>query len=194
MRKTKLMLRVEARENRGPVEEWLPGMVQEFGGFIDVESRVGQGSVFQLYFPRVEGTARDAAPDPQRAPPAGSGSGTILVVEDEPLVRAGIRHFLRSLGYRVLDAKDPKVALRMCREHAGEIDVLLTDIVMPGMSGTSLAREVQAMRPAVRVLYMSAYSDEALVEQGRVESGVAVLEKPFEESELARRIRAAMKR
>jgi len=170
------------------------GMVQEFGGFIDVESRVGQGSVFQLYFPRVEGTARDAAPDPQRAPPAGSGSGTILVVEDEPLVRAGIRHFLRSLGYRVLDAKDPKVALRMCREHAGEIDVLLTDIVMPGMSGTSLAREVQAMRPAVRVLYMSAYSDEALVEQGRVESGVAVLEKPFEESELARRIRAAMKR
>ncbi len=164
------------------------GMVREFGGFVAVQSEVDRGTTFRLHFPR---TDKPAAPAPvsgaKTAPEA--GSGCVLVVEDEALVRAGIRHFLTKLGYEVLDTGAPLEALELVQRHSGCIDLLLTDIVMPGMNGPELARRVTAERPSIQVAFMSAFSDRTLVEQGRIESGIPVLEKPFEEEELAERVR-----
>jgi CheY-like chemotaxis protein len=165
------------------------GIVREFAGTVDVRSQPGRGTTFRLYFPRTEAPAVAPAAGAEPARELARGSGTILVVEDEPLVRAGIRHFLEKLGYDVRVTGDPQEALRLVDELGSELDLLLTDIVMPGMNGPELARRVAAGLPHVQVAFMSAYSDAALVEQGRIESGIPVLEKPFEEDELAARVR-----
>ncbi len=165
------------------------GIVREFAGTVDVRSQPGRGTTFRLYFPRTDAPAVAPAAGAEPAHEPARGSGTILVVEDEPLVRAGIRHFLEKLGYDVRVTGDPQEALRLVDELGSELDLLLTDIVMPGMNGPELARRVAAGLPHVQVAFMSAYSDAALVEQGRIESGIPVLEKPFEEDELAARVR-----
>ena len=165
------------------------GLVQGFGGTIDVESEIGTGACFRMRFPRTDAASRPKPADAVHSPTDTFGSGTILLVEDETLVRAGIRHFLTQLGYEVVDAASPKAALELLASRAEAIDLLLTDIVMPGMNGPELAKLVIAQRPATRVLFMSAFSDQALVEQGRLESGTPVLEKPFEEHDLERRVR-----
>jgi len=165
------------------------GLTKEFGGHVELESAVGKGTTFILYFPRCE-DQEEAHGDDAPSEIEG-GTETILVVEDVTLVRAGIRYLLKSLGYTVLDAPDPKAALELVAD-APKVDLLLTDIVMPGMSGPELAKVVQSKRPDIRVLFMSAFSDETLVEQGRLESGMPVLEKPFEEEELARKVRAQL--
>jgi CheY-like chemotaxis protein len=118
-----------------------------------------------------------------RAP--NNGQATILVVEDDRLVRAGVRHVLEQLGYEVLVASGGADALRICEEHPGAIDLLLTDILMPGMTGGELAREVSARLPGVRRLYMSALPNEVLVEQGRIEAGEPSVMKPFSDEEIA---------
>jgi PAS domain S-box-containing protein len=170
------------------------GLVKEFGGHIELESEPGDGTRFRLWFPRSEpaaGTeppaAGAAAGDPSTVE---TGTETVLVVEDEPLVRAGVRHLLEGLGYTVLVAARPSEALGLAAQHV--VQLLLSDIVMPEMNGPELAREMRARYPGLRVLFMSAYSDAALVEQGRIEPGQPVLEKPFEEAELAAMVRQVL--
>jgi len=162
------------------------GLTQEFGGQIELRSAPGAGTTLRLSFPRTF----EQAPTPEAAPaaPTPGGSETILIVEDAPLVRAGVRSLLRDLGYRVLDAPEPHTALELLAANP-QVDLMLTDIVMPGMSGPDLARAARDSHPAMQVLFMSAFSDESLIEQGRLQSGMAVLEKPFDEHELARRVR-----
>jgi PAS domain S-box-containing protein len=162
------------------------GLTREFKGHVEIESAPGRGSTFRLRFPEVE-PASEPTPGNLGLQTPG-GTETVLVVEDAPLVRAGIRSLLQDLGYTVHAAPDAKAALEKLAELPG-VDVMLTDIVMPGMSGPELARRAQATHPEMRVLFMSAFSGQALIEQGRLQSGMPVIEKPFEEEELARRIR-----
>jgi len=170
------------------------GLTREFGGTVELESEPDQGTTFRLLFPAIDPSSLPAEPSDaeDEKPVVGSvGGETILLVEDAVLVRAGIRNMLEGLGYRVLTAATPARALELLSEEP-KIDAVLTDMVMPGMNGTELARRVRAERPGLPVLYMSAYSDEALIEQGRVDAGMPVLEKPFEQHELARRLRAVL--
>jgi CheY-like chemotaxis protein len=164
------------------------GLVREFGGHIEVESGLGVGSCFRLTFPRSD-QASAPAPDAVARSTYQHGGKIVLLVEDEPLVRAGVRHLLQELGYTVLVADHPAKALDLCSDA---VDLLLTDIVMPGTNGPELAQELRSRFPRLRVLFMSAYSDEVLVDQGRIAPGQPVLEKPFEEHELAAMVRRAL--
>ena len=171
------------------------GIVQQIRGHVHLDSTPGRGTTFRIHFPRVAAPVPEAHVPAPAAPAVPSGAGeTVLVVEDERLVRASLRTILKRLGYRTLDAGDPAAALEICREHRGEIDVLLTDMVMPGMGGGELAREVRSLEPGVQTVYMSAYPEAVLVEQGRIEPGQTTLEKPFEEEELAVCVRTVLDR
>ena len=116
----------------------------------------------------------------------------MLVVEDDRLVRAGLKHELESLGYRVLIAASPDQAVEVFGEHADSIDLLLTDIVMPGRDGAELAKELRLRKPELALLFMSAFSAEVLVEQERLAPGHVTLEKPFSTGELASKVRAVL--
>ena len=165
------------------------GLVQGFGGRIDIDSQVGVGTTFRIVVPATTPEEPEARQEPEALRPTGDPvPATILVVEDERLVRAGIRMLLSDEGYDVLDAASPEEALALLDEHGAAFDVLLTDIVMPGMNGPELARKLRERDPDLAVVFMSGFSDRALVEQGRIESGVPVLEKPFEEAELLQRV------
>ena len=163
------------------------GIVKGLGGRVGLESKPGRGTVVRVQLPRnsTEPTPREsddgqegASANPVRA------RGTILLVEDDRLVRAGVRHQLTELGFEVLAAEDPAAALRICDEHEGPIQLLLTDIVMPGMSGYDLSREVLRRKPGTPALYMSALPNDVLVEQGRLAPGLPSIEKPFTDAEL----------
>ena len=169
------------------------GLVQEFGGHIELESELGKGTTFRLYFPRhgnAATTTEEVEPEVEKESVA--GEGTILVVEDEDLVRAGIVHFLKRLGYDVLSAGTPTQAMEVV-EACPRIELILSDIVLPEKNGPTLVEEIKRRIPNVRVLFMSGFSDDALREQGRLESGVAIIEKPFEEHDLAQRIRESLR-
>lgn len=169
------------------------GIVAQANGFITVDSTMGVGSAFHLYLPRVhEGRS------PVAAPPAGStasgGSETIFVVEDEPAVLQLAVRALGALGYRVFSAADGASALRLAEAHDGPIDLLLTDLIMPGMNGRELAETLQARRPGLRVLFMSGYTADILHGGAAAFDDAAVLAKPFSIQQLAARIRAALMR
>jgi PAS domain S-box-containing protein len=166
------------------------GIVRQSGGFIAVDSQPDCGSRFRLYFPCAE-TAAPAATD-ALPEPATAGTGTVLLVEDEPGVRHLARDVLSRYGYRVIEAADGGEALRLAEGHAGTIDLLLTDVVMPGMSGAELAQRFRELRPGVRVLYASGYADEAVVSHGARHDGVPFLQKPFEPDDLVRRVREVL--
>jgi PAS domain S-box-containing protein len=167
------------------------GIVQQSEGFIWVESEPGQGASFRIYLP-----VADAAPARVRAAPAEpaaqGGSETILLVEDEPAVRGLAREVLEGRGYTVLEAHDPVDARRICQRHGGAIDLLLTDVVMPQMSGRLLAEALAALRPAMRVLFMSGYTDDTLGTHGVLDADVAFLQKPFTPEILAQRVRGIL--
>ena len=164
------------------------GIVKQSGGDIRVSSEPGHGTMFKLYFPRIEQEAakHDAAPSVDRV---ATGSETILVVEDEAAVRGLICHILRRQGYTVLETGEADEALRLSREHPGEIGLLLTDTVMPRMSGPQLAEGVSRLRPGIRVLLTSGYPDNAAGYQGVIREGTAFLGKPFTSEALARKVR-----
>ncbi|MFN2386400.1 MAG: ATP-binding protein [Thermoanaerobaculia bacterium] len=166
------------------------GIVKQSGGHIAVESAPGRGTTFRVYLPRVfdsEDTVPSAAP---ARPP--TGVETVLLVEDEQGLRVLARRILDTQGYAVLEASGGEEALRISRQHAGSIDLLLTDAVMPGMGGSALAREISSERPATRVLYMSGYTDDAVVRHGHLDAGSAFIQKPFASHALARKVREVL--
>ncbi len=163
------------------------GIVKQSDGYISVYSEVGRGSSFKIYLPRIA-TPSDAPVGPQRGRPA-RGNETVLVVEDEPAVLTLSRRALETQGYVVLAASDATAALRIVERHGGTIHLLVTDVVMPGLSGRELADKLGAQRPGIRVLYMSGYPGDAVVEHGSLPAGSAFLQKPFSPDSLARKVR-----
>jgi len=162
------------------------GIVKQSGGFIWVYSEPGRGTSFKIYFPRVEeAPGRPDAAEPGETP---RGTETILVVEDVTAVRGVAREMLERSGYRVLEAANGDAALRLAARHNGPIDLLLTDVVMPGISGRQLAAQLVELRPRLRVLYMSGYTDDAIVNHGMLEPGIHYLQKPFTRDGLARKV------
>ncbi len=170
------------------------GYVKQSGGHVKIYSEPGHGTTVKLYMPRVDGEADGVKPAGMAdAPPAQQGSGaTILLVEDKDDLREIAVEMLEDLGYRLLSAADGPSALALIEEHAS-IDLLLTDIVMPGgMTGPQLARAATAVRPDLRVLFMSGYAESAVLREGQVAFDTDLIGKPFRRAELARRVRAAL--
>jgi signal transduction histidine kinase len=167
------------------------GIVRQSGGHIRVHSEVGRGAAFKIYLPAVEEAAPAEAPE-EGAPAAPPGAGTILVAEDDDQVRALTVSALRSSGYAVLEARDGEQAVGVCRTHAGPVDLLLTDVVMPGMSGREAAEAAKRLRPGLRVLFVSGYTDDAVVRHGVLRAEAAFLQKPFTAEALASKVRGVL--
>jgi signal transduction histidine kinase/ActR/RegA family two-component response regulator len=167
------------------------GVVQQSGGHIWVYSEPGRGTTFKIYMPAVGEHAEDVRrPTSEGELPC--GTETVLLVEDDDLVRRLAGEMLRAGGYRVLDAGNGVQGLEAARRHPGRIDLLLTDVVMPLMSGRELAESLSAASPDTAVLYMSGYTDDAIIHHGVLEEGVAFLEKPFTPETLARKVRSVL--
>ncbi len=167
------------------------GIVKQSGGYIWVYSEPGRGTTLKIYLPRIEGVAQPARPGPAATPVAG-GSETLLVVEDQEEVRDLTRRVLEARGYTVLAARGGPEALRLAHGHAGPIHLLVTDVVMPGMSGREVGLLLGPARPSMKVLYLSGYADESIVHHGVLERGVAFLQKPFAAEALARKVREVL--
>ncbi|MFO0937274.1 MAG: PAS domain S-box protein [Gemmataceae bacterium] len=166
------------------------GVVKQAGGHISVESTVGQGTTFRLLFPEVDPPLKDATKVDQAKD--GHGHETILMVEDEDSVRALCRLSLESQGYQVLEAESGVAALDIVKNHPDPIHLLVTDLIMPEMSGRELALRIREARPGIRVLYVSGYTDDSEVVQGVREATDAFLQKPFTPLGLARKVRAVL--
>jgi len=163
------------------------GIVQQSGGHIGVESEVGRGTTFNVYLPRVDGDLSGAIQVPQAGP--ARGTETVLLVEDERQVRTIAENILRRHGYNVLVAQNAGDALLICEREAGPIDLLLSDVVMPHLSGPELARRLGRLRPNMKILFMSGYTDDSVFRHGALEGNVGFLQKPITPALLARKVR-----
>jgi two-component system, cell cycle sensor histidine kinase and response regulator CckA len=167
------------------------GIVRQSGGSIFVYSEPGKGATFKVYLPRVTEAVAPVAPAPA-APASVRGTETVLVVEDDATIRNIVRKVLTAQGYAVLTASDGHDAERVASAHAGAIDLLVTDVVMPGLNGRQVAERLVAKRKGLRVLYLSGYTDDAIVNHGVLDPGVAFLQKPFTPTVLARKVREVL--
>lgn len=168
------------------------GIVKQSGGNIWVYSELGHGTTFKIYLPSAEGRAATTQPATEAA--STRGTETLLVVEDDAAVRGLLRRVLRKAGYTVLDTGDPEDALRICREHAGMIALVLTDVVMPKMGGREFAEKARTLRPDMCTVYMSGYTDDAIVHHGVLEPGTAFIEKPISPEMLLAKMREFLRK
>ncbi len=169
------------------------GIVKQSGGFIFVDSQPQRGTAFRAYFPRVDGREEAAAAQESLAlPRAEHGQETILLVEDETNLRHLARQYLEIQGYKILAAEDSAAALQIVDGYQGTIDLLLTDVVMPGMNGRELATHISKLLPEVRVLYMSGYTENAIGHDGTLDPGINLLQKPFSLPALKDRVREVL--
>jgi PAS domain S-box-containing protein len=169
------------------------GIVKQSGGYVWVYSEPGRGATFKIYLPQVD----EPVEEHDRAPPRESAAGgreTVLLAEDDPSVRDVVTEVLTQKGYRVLRAPDGQTALEMARAQPGEIQLLITDMVMPGMTGRELAEALAGERTGVRVLYMSGYTDDAVIRHGVLAEGMPYLQKPFTPQALALKVREILDR
>jgi PAS domain S-box-containing protein len=164
------------------------GIVKQTGGYVIVQSEPGSGTTFHIYLPQAEGVA--AEHKTISAPPVAlSGTETILLVEDESSVRELVRDTLTAKGYKVVEAENGEAGLAAAAGVNGAIDLVITDVVMPAMGGQELARQLIAARPGIKVLYLSGYTEDTLVEQGLAENEAGFLQKPFSLHTLARKVK-----
>jgi CheY-like chemotaxis protein len=154
------------------------GIVKQSNGYIEVHSELGTGTVFRIYLPCVQAEASEQATSEAPVHEI-AGDKTILLVEDEAQVRNLTGRILRTLGCRVLEAPDGSEALRIAQEYEGGIDLVITDVVMPKMSGKALVTMLESIRPGIKSLYVSGYTDDEIVNHGILDSRVAFLQKPF---------------
>jgi two-component system, cell cycle sensor histidine kinase and response regulator CckA len=166
------------------------GVVKQSGGYIDVFSTIGKGTTFKIYLPRIVQNVETEAVVVQAQAPA-QGVETILLVEDEKNLRTLTRSLLERCGYSVLEASDGAEALEVSRQTSSPIDLLLTDIVMPGIGGRALAKKLAYERPKLKVVYMSGYTGQTYGGQGVLDPGTLFLQKPFTREGLARKVREA---
>ena len=170
------------------------GIIKQSGGYIWVDSEVGRGTAFKIYLPRVAAPGEPAthiaaAAGSQRVEP---GSETILLVEDEANLRYLARQYLEKQGYRVIEAADGAVAVQIAVAHESVIHLLLTDVIMPGMNGRELAQRITEIRPNVKVLYMSGYTENVIGHNGTLDAGIRLLQKPFNLRDLKNKVREAL--
>jgi CheY-like chemotaxis protein len=168
------------------------GIVTQSGGHIEVYSEPGLGSTFKIYVPRTRDAATGAALECPSPHPAAQGTETVLLVEDEEGVRTLARKALEKYGYTVIEAPRPDAALRVVAQARGPVHILVTDVVLPNMSGRQLAERLQPERPDMRVLYISGYTDDAVVRHGIIEATMPFLQKPFTPDALVRKIRSVL--
>jgi len=169
------------------------GIVKQSGGYIFAESELGTGTTFHIYLPRVDDCPEAASPILATQKENG-GNETVLLVEDEDSVRVLVRETLTARGYKVLEAPNGEAGLRMAESCTGRIDVLITDVVMPGISGRELATRLLPLRPEMRVLFLSGYTEDAILHQGGLNPGTAFLQKPFTLQHLARKVREVLRK
>ncbi len=167
------------------------GIVQQNNGFIHVYSEPGEGTTFRIYLPRALAEDTPRGLPENREPPRGRGE-TLLVVEDEPMILEVTVEILEGLGYTVLSTTSPEQALRIASGHEGAIDLLLTDVIMPGMNGRDLAARMRSIRPGLRVLLMSGYTANVITVRGLVDRDDAFVQKPFSTGEIAARVRSLL--
>jgi CheY-like chemotaxis protein len=165
-------------------------IVSQMQGSVEVESTPGQGTVFTFHLPRCPAYLDDPAAAP---PDAGALSGTALLVEDDPLVRMAIHNSLQELGLEVIEARSPERALEICDALERPVELLVTDVMMPGMVGPRLAARLRERHPTLGVLFVSAHTVEELIERGTVEPGAVVLCKPFQREALAACLRDVLR-
>jgi two-component system, cell cycle sensor histidine kinase and response regulator CckA len=170
------------------------GIVKQSGGYVWVYSEPGQGTTFKIYLPRLASRSTREAGAVHSAPSYAKGSETLLLVEDEAVVRRAMSEFLRGCGYTVLEATDGQQAIEQARQHSGAIHLAVTDVVMPNMSGSQLADELSRVRPETKVLYVSGYAHGMLEKHGLDARTTQLLQKPFTLTALAAKVRYALER
>ncbi len=165
------------------------GIVKQSGGYVMVQSELGQGTTFQIYLPLVEGAAEKTS---VTVPEAIGGTETILLVEDEESVRQLVRDTLSAKGYQVLEGENGEAGILMAAQHRGKIDLIITDVVMPGMGGREMVEELVKARPGTKVLYLSGYTEDAIINEGSIDTATAFLQKPFTLQSLSRKVREVL--
>jgi CheY-like chemotaxis protein len=165
------------------------GFVKQSGGNVRIYSELGQGTTIKMYFPRLSGVGSEESEELPQPIVEGEPSETILIVEDDKDLRTYLADILRNLNYRVIPTPNAQSALTILLQADERVDLVLTDVVMPGINGRELGRRAQSIRPGLPVLYMTGYSRNAIVHQGRLDEGVEFLQKPVSQAQLAARIR-----